>query len=87
MAGCRARGAGQDGQGAGVILRFQSDSRGYMVELSEDLFGAYVLRRRWYGLNNRRGGAKQQVFLNMSDALKEVRRITRTRERHGYRRG
>lgn len=80
------RRAEQIEQGSGVILRFESNQRGYMVELSEDLFGAYILRRRWYGLNNRRGGAKQQVFLCMSDALKEVRRITRTRERHGYRR-
>lgn len=70
-----------------MILRFQSDSRGCMVELSEDLFGAYILRRRWYGLGNRRGGSKQQVFLNEKDALQEVRRIARTRERHGYKRG
>jgi predicted DNA-binding WGR domain protein len=69
-----------------VILRFESNQRGYQVELSEDLFGAFILRRRWYGLSNRRGGAKQQVFLNESDALKEIRRIMRTRERHGYRR-
>jgi len=69
-----------------VILRFESNQRGYQVELSEDLFGAFILRRRWYGLSNRRGGAKQQVFLNESDALKEIRRIMRTREKHGYRR-
>lgn len=81
------RGERRAQQEGGVILRFESNQRGYQVELSEDLFGAFILRRRWYGLNNRRGGAKQQVFLNMSDALKEVRRITRTRERHGYRRG
>ena len=69
-----------------MILRFESNQRGYQVELSEDLFGAFILRRRWYGLSNRRGGAKQQVFLNESDALKEIRRIMRTREKHGYRR-
>lgn len=70
-----------------MILRFQSDKRGYVVELFEDLFGAYILRRRWYGLNNRRGGSKQQVFLEESEALREIRRITRTRERHGYKLG
>ena len=81
---CRGeRRAQQEGS---VILRFESNQRGYQVELSEDLFGAFILRRRWYGLSNHRGGAKQQVFLNESDALKEIRRIMRTRERHGYRR-
>jgi len=69
-----------------VILRFESNRRGYQIELSKDLFGAFILRRRWYGLFNRRGGAKQQVFLDESDALKEIRRIARIRERHGYRR-
>lgn len=66
-------------------LDFKSPRRGYTVEISEDLFGAFILRRRWYGLNNRRGGVKQQVFMNESDALIEVRRIMRARERHGYR--
>ncbi|MFZ2541599.1 MAG: WGR domain-containing protein [Gallionella sp.] len=66
-------------------LDFRSERRGYTLELSEDLFGAFILRRRWYGLSNRRGGGKQQVFMNESDALSEVRRITRTREKHGYR--
>jgi len=69
-----------------VKFDFRSERRGYTLEINEDLFGAFILRRRWYGLSNRRGGAKQQVFLNESDALKEIRRITRTRERHGYRR-
>jgi hypothetical protein len=66
-------------------LDFKSLQRGYTVELSEDLFGAFILRRHWYGLNNRRSGVKQQVFMSESDALLEVRQVVRTRAKHGYR--
>lgn len=65
-------------------LEYRTDRRGYTLWLERDLFGAFILRRRWYGLNNRRGGSKQQVFLNEEDAMQEIRRIIRTRERHGY---
>lgn len=53
--------------------------------LERDLFGAFVLYRRWYGLRNRRGGAKHQVFQTEDAALREVRRVARIRQRHGYR--
>lgn len=65
-------------------LDFQSPKRGYTLELSEDLFGAHILRRHWYGLSNRRGGYKQQVFIERQDALREIRHIIRVRSKHGY---
>lgn len=67
-----------------MLLEFRTDRRGYTMWLERDLFGAFVLHRRWYGLHNRRGGMKRQVFEREQDALKEVRRIVRVRERHGY---
>lgn len=66
-------------------LDFKSQRRGYTLELSEDLFGAYILRRRWFGLSNRRGGGKQQVFLTEEDAMREIRRVMRARIKNGYR--
>lgn len=66
-------------------LDFSSSRRGYTLELSEDLFGAYILRRRWFGLSNKRGGVKQQVFLTEEDAMREIRRVMRARIRNGYR--
>lgn len=30
-----------------VRLDFRSERRGYTLELSEDLFGAFILRPRW----------------------------------------
>jgi predicted DNA-binding WGR domain protein len=65
-------------------LEFRTNQRGYTLWLERDLFGAFVLNRRWYGLHNRRGGWKRQVFEHEEDAIREVRRIVRVRERHGY---
>jgi predicted DNA-binding WGR domain protein len=65
-------------------LEFKTDKRGYIMTLERDLFGAFVLFRRWYGLHNCKGGMKRQVFLDEEDALREVRRVTAIRRRHGY---
>jgi predicted DNA-binding WGR domain protein len=67
-----------------MLLEYRTDRRGYTVWVDRDLFGMFVLYRRWYGLHNRRGGSKRQVFEREEDALREVRRIRRARERNGY---
>lgn len=66
-------------------LEFRSDMRGYVLTLNRDLFGAFILCRKWYGLHNRRGGIKQQVFEGEEDAQRTIKRIRREREKHGYR--
>ncbi len=65
-------------------MDFRSDKRGYILILECDLFGAYTLDRHWFGLHNRRGGFKRQVFLDGGEAMKEVNRIIRARRRRGY---
>lgn len=65
-------------------LEFQTERRGYLLLLERDLIGDFVLYRRWYGLHNRRWGCKRQVFLSKEEAMQEIRRIQKTRERHGY---
>jgi predicted DNA-binding WGR domain protein len=67
-----------------MFLEYRNDRRGYAMWLERDLFGAFVLYRRWYGLHNRRGGMKRQVFESEQDAMKEVRRVMRVRVRRGY---
>lgn len=52
--------------------------------LEQDLLGDFVLFRQWYGLRNRRGGLKRQVFMNEEDARNEFDRIRRLRSRRGY---
>ena len=65
-------------------LEFRTEVRGYELVLNQDLFGAFILYRRWFGLNNHRGGIKQQVFEDEKDVLREIKCIRRTREKHGY---
>ena len=65
-------------------IDFRTAQRGYTLVLSQDLFGAYVLYRRWFGLANRRGGKKQQIFVAEEKAMQEVGRISRARIRNGY---
>ena len=63
---------------------FASHNRGYSVTLERDLFDAYVLYRRWYGLFTRKRGQKIQYFLKEEDALAEVSMIGKRRARNGY---
>lgn len=65
-------------------LEFRTAVRGYELVLSQDLFGAFILYRRWFGLNNHRGGLKQQIFEEEGDALRMIKRVRRDREKHGY---
>ena len=65
-------------------VEFTTRSRGYVLTLERDLFGAFILYRRWFGLHNRRGGIKRQIFLDQDSALREFQRVERTRVRRGY---
>ena len=65
-------------------VEFRTNRRGYTLSLERDLFGAFILFRRWYGLGSRRGGMKRQVFLDEESALREIRRIEKLRTRRGY---
>lgn len=61
-----------------------SEERGYILTLDRDLFGAFILCRRWYGLHNRRGGTKRQVFEDEQEAMRELARVHRQRTSRGY---
>ncbi len=65
-------------------VEFKSEKRGYMLMLDRDLFGAFILNRQWWGLLNRRGGTKRQVFFDQDTANREFQRIQKTRLRRGY---
>lgn len=66
-------------------MRYASAARAYQMAVEVDLLGGFVLRRRWSGLRNRRGGGKEQRFARRSELLHEMRRLHRLRLRHGYR--
>ncbi len=54
-----------------MYVEYRSASRGYQICVEEDLFGCFILYRRWFGLSNRRGGSKKQVFFNKDEAIKD----------------
>lgn len=60
-------------------LDFKSEKRGYTLILDVDLLGTSIRYRRWYGLHNRRGGMKEQVFFDRQEAMREIERIKRVR--------
>ena len=67
-------------------IEFITDQRGYCVEMERDLLGDVVLRRRWYSLQTKRHGGKQQVFGEEVAAVKVIEAVERACLRKGYRR-
>lgn len=65
-------------------VEFKTEKRGYLLRLDQDLFGAFILFRHWWGLRNQRGGTKRQVFFDQDSATREFHRIEKTRLRRGY---
>lgn len=67
-----------------MFIQFHSATRGYTLSLERDLFGALVLFRRWWGLTNRRCGARRDFFATEEAAMKFIEMIRRRRASHGY---
>jgi predicted DNA-binding WGR domain protein len=65
-------------------IELRTASRGYLLILEQDLFGDFVLFRQWYGLQNRRGGIKRQIFRDEESARREFARVQKLRARRGY---
>jgi predicted DNA-binding WGR domain protein len=65
-------------------VELRTASRGYLLILEQDLFGDFVLFRQWYGLQNRRGGIKRQIFRDEESARREFARVQKLRARRGY---
>ena len=67
-----------------LLKKFQTPERGYTLSLEQDLFGDWILNRRWYGLRSKRHGRKMEVFSSEEAALKKFSDVSRTRVRRGY---
>lgn len=80
------RGSGVDSAPAGFepfSARWESKTRWYEVELSEDLFGTWLLTRRWGGLASARNGSMQELPQSPSDVQDRFGEFVRRRERSG----
>jgi hypothetical protein len=63
---------------------YQTDQRGYIVSWWKDLFGGFVVHRKWYGLHSRRGASKLHSSLNADQVLSLIDQIEKRRLSHGY---
>ena len=74
-----------------MLIRWESDSRYYVVHVQRDLFGALTLRRIWGSLNSQRGGNKTELVEGHNDleirrhVAQRIKEIAASRLRHGYR--
>ncbi len=73
-----------------MMIRWESDTRYYMLHVQPDLFGTLTLRRVWGGLGTSRGGEKIEPILGCDESerqnnlIQRIREISRTRARNGY---
>ncbi len=65
-------------------IRYQSATRGYSISWQSDLLGQIVVRRRWYGLNSRRGGGKEHVASSLAHAAELIASLHERRSKRGY---
>jgi len=56
----------------------------YTLLIERDLLGDLSVVRCWYGLHNRRGGYKRELFTDLELACDEYRRMVARRLYRGY---
>lgn len=64
--------------------RWESTSRYYLAQLSQDLLGDWVLTLAWGGLRSRRGRVVTRVVSGTSDAETALAALHRRRTCRGY---
>lgn len=67
-----------------LTASWQTDRRYYQAEITQDLFGTWLLKRSWGGLSNKRGNSKTYPFTEYDDAMKHFEFVMRRREKRGY---
>ncbi len=65
------------------FLLLHTSARFYRVEVAENLFGEYLVRREW-GRCGRGGQARLAWFANLREAVTAADRWQRTAARRGY---
>ena len=63
---------------------WQTDSRYYMAEVTQDLFGQWQLHRTWGSRTSARGGEQRLPVAEYEEALRLLQRTGRRRKQHGY---
>lgn len=68
-----------------VFNLWKSDTRLYVGEVKQDLFGQWILHLTWGGLHNRLGNTKTVVADTYDDATILMEKVAQRRIAHGYR--
>ena len=67
-----------------MTLRWHTDRRYYVVEVMQDLFGVWMVKRSWGSLSSRAGNSKHMPAGSYEDALAQLETVSKTRLRRGY---
>lgn len=65
-------------------LQWQTDSRYYIAEITQDLWGDWRVTRRWGGRSSKRGNSMTVPAASYADALEQMERIGKRRQQRGY---
>lgn len=65
--------------------RWQTDSRWYVVELVQDLWGNWQVRRSWGSRTSARGNEKSLEVVSLDEGAKLIKRAEKRRTQRGYR--
>lgn len=64
---------------------WQTDSRYYLAEVTQDIFGQWLVCRRWGSRTSARGNEQTIPTLNYNEALKFLEATAKRRKQRGYR--
>ena len=67
-----------------LTYRWQKGNRYYVAELTQDLFGAWILKRTWGSIHSHRGHSMTLCADNYEQALKLLRDVEKRRKTRGY---
>ena len=63
---------------------WKSEDRYYHLSLTQNLFGEWLIIRRWGGLKNRIHGSKAYYLQNLDEAILQTNQIHKRRISRGY---
>ena len=63
---------------------WQTDSRYYMAEVTQDLFGQWQLHRTWGSRTSARGGEQRLNTASYDEALQLLKVTAKRRKQRGY---
>ena len=67
-----------------LVQHWRTASRYYIAEVTQDLFGTWLLKRSWGGLGSRRGSSMTIPAENYEEALSLLADTAKRRHQRGY---